>query len=43
MKNDQKDGKGKLKYQNNDEYIGNFKNDNLDGYGIMTYQNGNIY
>jgi len=36
-------GKGKLKFLNNDEYVGEFKNDLLEGQGILTYQNGNIY
>ena len=41
-KNDIKEGKGIMLYNNDDRYEGYFKNDRIVGKGIMFHNNGEI-
>ncbi len=43
LKNDKRNGEGKMKYDNGDEYNGYWKNDKKDGTGKMIYDNEDEY
>ena len=38
-KNNQKNGKGRIKYDNGDEYFGNWVNDKMEEFGNYKYNN----
>jgi hypothetical protein len=37
------DGKGKLSFENGDEYVGEFRHDHFHGDGVYSYGDGNLY
>ena len=43
FKNGLREGKGKIKYKNNDKYDGMWKNDKYNGKGIYYFHDGSIY
>ena len=43
FKNNKREGKGIMYYNNGDKYEGDWKNDYMKGKGIMHYNNGNKY
>jgi hypothetical protein len=43
LKDDKRDGKGKMTYLNGNVYEGNWKDDKRDGTGIMIYANDDVY
>ena len=43
FKDGKKDGKGTMKYPNDDEYVGEWKDNNMHGTGTYIYKNGDVY
>ncbi len=43
LENNKRNGKGRMNYDNGDEYYGEWKNDKKEGTGIMKYDNEDIY